>query len=158
MCKSNQKLRLKLKKSPNIKGLERISINSDINNIFFKDARIKVSRYNTAVYMEGERGGRMQFCTFYHLDICSLLHYEVIVTLLGSTALTAGVHMHTLHCGRTKNATFKTDRSTFNVRLHFSSWSWTTTRKATDIMKRLKQKQTSQSCPMARPHTSRTTS
>lgn len=39
----------------------------------------------------------------------------------------------------------------------FSSWSPTTLRRATEIMKRLRRKQTSQSFPTAAPHTARTT-
>lgn len=39
----------------------------------------------------------------------------------------------------------------------FSSWSPTTLRRATEIMKRLRRKQTSQSFPAAAPHTARTT-
>lgn len=43
------------------------------------------------------------------------------------------------------------------VNSRFSSWSPTTLRRATEIMKRLRRKQTSQSFPAAAPHTARTT-
>lgn len=67
------------------------------------------------------------------------------------------IHIHLLQLLTLKhNDSYGTTQSAHN--LHLSSWSCTTTKKATEIMKRLKTKQISHRWPILCPHTSRTTS